>query len=282
MTVFASKTAFTTLGLAAIPPSHAHASQDCAICLQPLHLSPFQTDHYLPAGSNSHSHWVQQQTAHHPAVRILRCNHLLGTECLYAWLSVGNTCPVCKTLLFEAPREEQQQRQQQTITQRDVDEILRELGPVYGMDRVLRVLVGYLERGDLLGMGLIGGRGSGSGSGSATARGGAGAGGRGRQEGEHAADDEAEFMLRGEDFWDDETEEEEGDGAYEWDSDEEGEGEQSGVEEDDDDTLAGEEEEGDDDAEQVEDVENATAAAAAAAGDDKEEEDEETDWENED
>ncbi|CAO2655951.1 Nn.00g047540.m01.CDS01 [Neocucurbitaria sp. VM-36] len=178
MTVFASKEAFTTLGLEQITPSRTHASQDCTICLDPLLVHP--TPNTAPASDL------------HDAVRILACGHLLGQECLTAWITVGNTCPVCNRLLFEASREEQ------AITQGDVDHILRVLGPVYGEDEVMgevaRLLIMQDER----------------------ARSSSGRGGEVASSREEDVGVGGEFMLSGEDLWDSE---EDGDGEFDWDDD---------------------------------------------------------------
>lgn len=118
MTVFASKDAFEKLGLEQVQLSHTHISQDCAICTQPLTVQP--------ASAGDPRHQV------HPAVRIAACGHLVGQECLSAWLDVGNSCPACNRLLFELTGD--------LITQQDVNNIIRFLGPVYGEDAVTAVV----------------------------------------------------------------------------------------------------------------------------------------------
>jgi hypothetical protein len=118
MTVFASKEALKSLGLEHIQQSHAHASQDCTICTHPLAVHP--------------THSKDSRPQPHTAVRIVACGHIVGGECLDAWLDVGHTCPNCSRLLFEATGDH--------ITHQDIDNILRALGPVYGENAVMTVV----------------------------------------------------------------------------------------------------------------------------------------------
>ncbi|KAF1845463.1 uncharacterized protein K460DRAFT_405722 [Cucurbitaria berberidis CBS 394.84] len=115
MTVFSCKAAFDSLGLERIRPSHAHASQECPICLDPLAVHPI--------------HNTDPSSILHAAIRILACGHVVGVECLETWLSVGNTCPTCNRILFQAASE--------PITQQDVNNILHALSPMFGEDRVM-------------------------------------------------------------------------------------------------------------------------------------------------
>ncbi|KAH7383223.1 hypothetical protein BKA66DRAFT_441563 [Pyrenochaeta sp. MPI-SDFR-AT-0127] len=126
MTVFACKVAFASLGLEHITPSSAHASQDCSICRELLDLH--------------HSHTVRQVSKLHAAVRIIACSHILGRECLEAWLEISNTCPYpdCRRPLYQATNDR--------ITQQDVNSILRTLGPIYGNSRIMRVIARLVAR----------------------------------------------------------------------------------------------------------------------------------------
>ena len=127
MTVFASKEMFNSLGLEQVQQSHAHASQDCTICRHPLALHPTKSK---PAESKLHR-----------AVRIAACGHIIGQQCLDAWLEVGNTCPTCKRLLFEPTGD--------PITQQDINNILRTLGPQYGEDAIMAVVARRVARQEL-------------------------------------------------------------------------------------------------------------------------------------
>ncbi|KNG51540.1 hypothetical protein TW65_01208 [Stemphylium lycopersici] len=118
MTVFSGKEAFKCFGLEPMKQSYAHASQDCPICLDPLAL-------HLNQPHQPHSKL-------HAAVRITACSHLVGKECLDAWIDVGNTCPTCNRLLFEATGD--------PITQQDVSRITQSLGPGYGERAVMMVV----------------------------------------------------------------------------------------------------------------------------------------------
>jgi hypothetical protein len=125
MTVFANKQTFNRLGLErGFRQSHAHASQDCSICLQPLAVHPTKDD--IPDPKS------------HTAVRIAACGHIVGKDCLDIWLDVGHTCPICNRLLFEATCD--------PITQDDIDIILRTLGPDYGEDTIMAVVARLMAR----------------------------------------------------------------------------------------------------------------------------------------
>ncbi|KAL1801392.1 hypothetical protein ACET3X_001734 [Alternaria dauci] len=124
MTVFGSKQDFNSLGLEKFRQSHAHASQDCTICLRPLAVHP--TKDGIP------------DPKCHEAVRISACGHIIGKICLDAWLDVGHTCPACNRLLFEAAGD--------PITQADVTSILRLLGPYFDEDVILAVIARLVVR----------------------------------------------------------------------------------------------------------------------------------------
>jgi hypothetical protein len=124
MTVFSNKKTFNSLGLEQVQQSHAHASQDCTICLDPLAVHPTKIK--------------LADTKLHTAVRIAACGHIIGQECLDAWLDVGHTCPTCDRLLFEATGD--------PITQHDIDKILRTLGPEFGEDAIMVVVARRMAR----------------------------------------------------------------------------------------------------------------------------------------
>ena len=100
MPVFASKDAFIHLGLEKLQPSPIHISQDCYICLNPLAVHSSHTTN-TPISHNDTSSSSSASSNFHSAVRITRCDHVFGEACLTTWLNVGNTCPMCRSLLFE-------------------------------------------------------------------------------------------------------------------------------------------------------------------------------------
>ena len=101
MSIFASKAAFEELGLQQMAPSTALMYHDCYICENPLNVS-------------THTALTD---AHHAAVRIGVCGHMLGKHCLEAWLHTGNTCPICKRMLFEGSSH--------SLTQSDINGVVR-------------------------------------------------------------------------------------------------------------------------------------------------------------
>ncbi|KAH6633263.1 hypothetical protein C7974DRAFT_168430 [Boeremia exigua] len=125
MSIFASKAAFMQLGLVLIAPSKALMYQDCYICKDPLHVN-IDT---VPSD------------AHHTAVRIGVCGHIHGQVCLAAWLNTGNSCPTCKRMLFEASG--------RTISQKDLNDVVRAVGPLFGKMRVASAVARLLERKEL-------------------------------------------------------------------------------------------------------------------------------------
>jgi hypothetical protein len=126
MTVFASKDAFLELGIETIQRSTSHASQDCIICANPL------ATHHMDASTKS------KLRGYHDAVRIIECGHAHGSNCLAAWLDVGNACPKCNHILFELTGD--------PITQGDINTIVHMLGPLYGEARVNVALVGMMQK----------------------------------------------------------------------------------------------------------------------------------------
>jgi hypothetical protein len=126
MTVFFNKNSFTSLGLEPIVPLPSHISQGCTICLQPLAV---YYDHASPQ---------KVEKGHHSAFRIASCGHIHGKTCLSAWLDVGNSCPTCKRVLFEPNNE--------PLTQRDIDSVMRHLAPVYGPGRMMAALTAHVDK----------------------------------------------------------------------------------------------------------------------------------------
>ncbi|KAJ4295245.1 hypothetical protein N0V90_007256 [Kalmusia sp. IMI 367209] len=139
MTIFNSKQEFFAHGLDQVQPRQHHISQDCAICLEPLDL--VQT----ASGIMSISGNEKPTSRFHSAVRIKSCQHIHGTECLLAFLDVGNTCPSCSRMLFIPPSE-------QPITQEDIDTVLRNLGHVHGENVLMRMIARYMQRAETAGL----------------------------------------------------------------------------------------------------------------------------------
>lgn len=124
MPVFFNKTTFDSLGAEEIKPSNTHASQDCSLCTNPLAVHP--------------SNPIDEASKYHIAVRIRACGHILGKDCLDAWLEVGSACPICNRLLFQA--------QGHRITQDDINAVVESLGRRYGEGRVMRAIARLMAR----------------------------------------------------------------------------------------------------------------------------------------
>ncbi|KAJ4989693.1 hypothetical protein SVAN01_04723 [Stagonosporopsis vannaccii] len=122
MTIFASKAVFMQLGVEQVMPSTAHMYQDCYICKDPL---------------NVNVHTITTE-AHHQAVRVSVCGHMYGQECLSAWLDVGNSCPTCKRMLFEATG--------RSISQADIDKVLRVLRRYCSEARAMSAIARLMEK----------------------------------------------------------------------------------------------------------------------------------------
>ncbi|XP_014560982.1 hypothetical protein COCVIDRAFT_87977 [Bipolaris victoriae FI3] len=114
MPLFSGKEAFVMLGLSPIQPSLHHHSQNCTICTLPLTMHPGLISEPPSTASEATSN-----RAPHPATRINLCNHIVGKECLLAWLDISCACPVCNRILFDATDEE--------ITERDVAFVYKKL-----------------------------------------------------------------------------------------------------------------------------------------------------------
>ncbi|KAH9864057.1 hypothetical protein J1614_009990 [Plenodomus biglobosus] len=123
MAIFPSKSEFLGVGTQPITPSIVHASHDCFICKNPLAVHP---------------HTTTSAAASHPALRITSCGHILGVECLSAWLDTSNTCPTCSRTLFEVSAHH--------ITQEDVNAVIRSLGHMYSESRIMSVLAQRMDR----------------------------------------------------------------------------------------------------------------------------------------
>jgi hypothetical protein len=134
MTIFANKVAFTSLGLEPIAQSATRLAQDCFICKCAIAVTatapvPIPSPACASAISNAHAH---PRERHHTAVRILACGHVHGADCLDTWLDIGNSCPSCRRMLFEAHT--------QVFTQNDIQSIMRALAPRFGATRVVMAL----------------------------------------------------------------------------------------------------------------------------------------------
>ncbi|USP81474.1 hypothetical protein yc1106_08748 [Curvularia clavata] len=126
MTLFAEKQVFKLLGLEAIQPSPLHTSQDCSICTKPLAMQPSPAQEEY---SNSKLH---------AAVRITACSHIVGEECLDAWLDTGNSCPICRRELFDAKGE--------AVTQQDIERIIHSLSRYYDIYIVTASILRVIKR----------------------------------------------------------------------------------------------------------------------------------------
>ncbi|KAF2711935.1 hypothetical protein K504DRAFT_532445 [Pleomassaria siparia CBS 279.74] len=106
-------------------------SQDCSICKNPLLVN----EPKAAVPSNFHS-----------AVCIKICGHAHGEECLKHWLSINNTCPTCKRVLFPSSVSADA-----NITQDDCKAVLSSLGQIFGKGPVMEALIRIVPRqGNLL------------------------------------------------------------------------------------------------------------------------------------
>jgi hypothetical protein len=126
MPLFAGKEAFKALGLEPVKKSQAHASQDCTICTDPLDIqqSLAKEDEFTSKA--------------HAAVRIVACGHIVGAECLDAWLDIGCTCPTCNRVLFE-PADD-------PITLQDIQFVVRELRAYFAKDTIVMRIARVVRR----------------------------------------------------------------------------------------------------------------------------------------
>ncbi|EMD68025.1 hypothetical protein COCSADRAFT_349314 [Bipolaris sorokiniana ND90Pr] len=123
MPLFSGKEAFIILGLSPIQPSLHHRSENCTVCTLPLTMHPG-----LPI----------LQRPPHPATRINLCNHIVGKECLLAWLDISCACPVCNRTLFDATDEE--------ITERDVAFVYKKLRQLWRKGEILAAIERVITR----------------------------------------------------------------------------------------------------------------------------------------
>ncbi|KAL1598975.1 hypothetical protein SLS60_008120 [Paraconiothyrium brasiliense] len=126
MTIFNTEPEFQLHGVDHLEPSAYCISQDCDICQQPLAL--------VKTVSSNDNHL-------HPAVRIKSCRHIHGSECLSAWLKIGNTCPTCGHMLFLPAME-------QPLTQHDVDMMVHDLGGIFSEEAIAQSLARYIHVSD--------------------------------------------------------------------------------------------------------------------------------------
>ncbi|KAF3006549.1 hypothetical protein E8E13_006041 [Curvularia kusanoi] len=124
MSIFANRTMFMELGLEKVAPSTAIMHQDCYICNNPLNVNA----HATPTD------------AHHSAIRIGVCGYLHGEECLAAWLQTGNTCPICKRMLFEVSG--------LSLSQNALNSVIRTMGPLVGEARVMLAIARLIGERD--------------------------------------------------------------------------------------------------------------------------------------
>ncbi|KAF1964253.1 hypothetical protein BU23DRAFT_575843 [Bimuria novae-zelandiae CBS 107.79] len=122
MTIFNDKTEFFEYGVELIMPSPYQVYENCKVCLEPIATSTI--DH-------------ASESRMHAAVRIKSCKHIHGTECLGAWLDIGNSCPTCKrTLIMHAT--------ERPLTQEDVDDVSQVLRYVCDEETLGRALARYM------------------------------------------------------------------------------------------------------------------------------------------
>lgn len=125
MSIFAGKAAFMQLGLEQVAPTNGLIYQDCYICKHPLDV-------------NIHAATSEE---HHSAVRIGVCSHMYGKECLAAWLDTGNSCPICRRMLFKASSH--------SLQQSDINSVARSLGRYVGKARIMSAIARLVGKQEL-------------------------------------------------------------------------------------------------------------------------------------
>lgn len=75
------------------PIPSSDAPHDCPICLEPYATQPYNAQSPQTQEDDDLSH------IHFP-VRLEKCGHVFGFPCLAAWTSSGNTCPLCRAVLY--------------------------------------------------------------------------------------------------------------------------------------------------------------------------------------
>ncbi|KAF2876952.1 hypothetical protein BDV95DRAFT_601363 [Massariosphaeria phaeospora] len=135
MAAYPTKALFEADGLEPFRINAYAVSQVCAICCHPLIVNPSTPD---TTNNNNIAHPTRSSSTFHPATRIKPCGHVLGAECLAAWLTTGHTCPICARTLFPAAVNA-------PVSQRDINAILDVGGHIFGEGRVMGVVAGLLE-----------------------------------------------------------------------------------------------------------------------------------------
>jgi len=135
--IYNTKEEFLVIGVEAATLNPYAIHTDCEICLQPLQMFPD-----VPATQQNGSSPTSStdSTAVHPALHILACRHVIGTDCLIAWLETGNTCPICSRILFTPPSE-------QPISQEEVNWVVAALEPLIGEERLYRWVAKHMAKG---------------------------------------------------------------------------------------------------------------------------------------
>ncbi|KAF1998317.1 hypothetical protein P154DRAFT_578136 [Amniculicola lignicola CBS 123094] len=78
----------------------------CNICLEPFasssppprdHPSPFHITDLAPITI------ATEAADPEPAIALKQCGHVFGSHCLATWFQTANTCPMCRTEVFQKP-----------------------------------------------------------------------------------------------------------------------------------------------------------------------------------
>ncbi|KAH7562299.1 hypothetical protein J3E72DRAFT_267561 [Bipolaris maydis] len=153
MPLFSGKEAFVILGLSPIEPSLHRRSENCTICTLPLTMPlglAAETPHIaseapsqvgtLPNPTVPLAKFPKPipQRPPHAATRINLCNHIVGKECLLAWLDISCACPVCNLTLFDATDEE--------IIERDVAFVYKKLRHLWRKGDILAAIERVVAR----------------------------------------------------------------------------------------------------------------------------------------
>ena len=123
---FNSYSEFVGRGMEAICLDAPSASTDCHICTDPLIVNT-PTDRHPPN--------------FHEAVRVGVCGHVYGKVCLIEWLKTGNSCPICKRVLFPKLDDE-------PISEADVDSVIDALRHLFDEATIVHAVLRVIERLD--------------------------------------------------------------------------------------------------------------------------------------
>jgi hypothetical protein len=114
-TIIMNKKDFLANGFTLTINDTSSPEPNCAICTRPLYISPPATEanSTCATASPSHTHTMACDPSHRasiapinnevpqPGIKITVCGHVLGYSCALTWFKEHNTCPFCRTVVYE-------------------------------------------------------------------------------------------------------------------------------------------------------------------------------------